>query len=75
MGNTLTVRLPEDLFEQLRKRSRNTGLPVARIVRQALETTLAKDQPAANNQAWRKFSGIIKGGPRDVSTRKGFSHG
>jgi predicted transcriptional regulator len=75
MSNTLTVRLPEDLFEQLRERARSTGLPVARIVRQSLETTLAKDQPASGNQAWRKFSGIIKGGPRDVSTRKGFSRG
>jgi hypothetical protein len=75
MSNTLTVRLPEDLFEQLREKARSTGLPVASVVRQSLETTLARDRAAAGNQAWRKFSGIIKGGPRDLSTRKGFSRG
>lgn len=75
MSNTLTIRLPEELLEQLRERARRTGLPMGQLVRQSLETTLAKDSCAASNQAWRKYVGIIKGGPRDVSTRKGFSRG
>lgn len=75
MSNTLTIRLPEELLEQLRKKARRTGLPMGQLVRQSLETTLAKDPPAGGNQAWRKYVGIIKGGPRDVSTRKGFSRG
>jgi len=73
MSNTLTIRLPEELLEQLRERARRTGLPMGKLVRQALETTLAEDRPARRNQAWRKYVGIIKGGPPDVSTRKGFS--
>ena len=75
MSNTLTIRLPEELLEQLRKKARRTGLPMGQLVRQSLETTLAKDPPAGGNEAWRKYVGIIKGGPRDVSTRKGFSRG
>lgn len=75
MSNTLTIRLPEELLEQLRERARRTGLPMGQLVRQSLETTLAQDSRAASNQAWRKYVGIIKGGPRDVSTRKGFSRG
>ena len=69
MSNTLTIRLPEELLTQLRRRARRMGLPVGRIVRQSIETTLAKD----DNIRLLEFAGVIKGGPRDLSTRKGFS--
>jgi hypothetical protein len=75
MGNTLSIRLPEELLERLREKARRTGLPVGRVVRQYVESGLSKDAPASKNQAWRKYVGIIKGGPKDVSTRKGFSRG
>ena len=71
MSNTLTIRLPQDLLDRLRRVSRRTGLPVGRVVRQSLETTLSQD---AGNPLLQ-FSGLIKGGPPDVSTRKGFSRG
>ncbi len=69
MGNTLTVRLPEELLERLRNKSRSTGLPVGRVVRQALETSLDGD----GSNPLLEFAGVIKGGPRDVSSRKGYS--
>jgi hypothetical protein len=69
MGNTLTIRLPEELLERVREKSRRTGLPVGKVVRQSLETTLGADV----NQAWRKFAGILKDGPPDLSSRKGYS--
>jgi len=69
MSNTLTIRLPNDLLERLRQVARRTGLPVGRIVRQSLETTL----PAEGGNTLLSFAGLIQGGPRDVSTRKGFS--
>ena len=75
MGNTLTIRLPEDLLERLREKSRRTGLPVGRVVRQFVESGLSQDASTSKNQAWRKYVGIIKGGPRDLSIRKGFSRG
>jgi predicted DNA-binding protein len=77
MSNTLTIRLPEELLEQLREKSRRTGLPLGRVVRQSLEATLSKDDGTekAAQQAWRKYAGVIKGGPPDVSSRKGFSRG
>ncbi len=43
------------------------------VVREFVEHGLSREQPANDNQAWRKYVGIIKGGPRDLSTRKGFS--
>jgi hypothetical protein len=77
MSNTLTIRLPEELLERLREKSRRTGLPLGRVVRQSLETTLSKDKGTEKDaqQVWRKYAGVIKGGPPDVSSRKGFSRG
>ena len=67
MGNTLTIRLPEDLQRRLRERARRTGLPVGRIVCDSLEKALDKDEPA-----WMKYAGTLSG-PRDLSSRKGYS--
>jgi hypothetical protein len=75
MSNTLTVRLPEDLVKRLREKSRRTGLPVGQVVRQFVESGLSQEPSTEQNQAWRKYVGIIKGGPKDVSRRKGFSRG
>ncbi len=69
MSNTLTIRLPEDLLERLREKSRRTGLPVGRVVRQAVESALSREE----KNPLLEFAGVIKGGPRNVSSRKGFS--
>jgi Ribbon-helix-helix protein, copG family len=76
MSNTLTIRLPEELLEKLREKSRVTGLPAGRLVRIALEKTLSNDKNNNDkNQVWKKFAGVIKGGPPDLSSRKGYSRG
>ena len=69
MSNTLTIRLPEEILERLKEISRQTGIPLGRLVRQSLETTLSQD----GSNPLLKFAGVIKGGPRNVSSRKGFS--
>jgi predicted DNA-binding protein len=69
MSNTLTVRLPEDLLKRLREKSRRTGLPMGQVVRQSLEAALE----STPNEAWRKYVGILKDGPPDLSSRKGYS--
>lgn len=69
MSNTLTIRLPEELLERLREKSRRTGLPMGQMVRRSLEAALEPDV----NQAWRKYAGILKDGPPDLSSRKGYS--
>jgi predicted DNA-binding protein len=70
MSNTLTIRLPEGILEKLKETSRRTGIPVGRLVRESLEKTLSRDE-----NPLLKFAGVIKGGPRDLSSRKGFSRG
>ena len=75
MSNTLTVRLPEELLERLKEKSRITGLPAGRLVRLSLEKTLSAEKENDKDAPWRKYAGIVKGGPPDVSSRKGFSRG
>ena len=75
MSNTLTIRFPEELIDRLRRKSRRTGLPVGRVVREYVEAGLSQEQAPKDNQLWRKYAGIIKGGPSDLSSRKGFSRG
>lgn len=67
MSNTLTIRLPEDLQRRLREKARRTGLPMGRIVCDSLEKTLDKNEPA-----WMKYAGTFSG-PRNLSSRKGYS--
>jgi predicted DNA-binding protein len=69
MSNTLTIRLPDELLNRLREKSRRTGLPMGRVVRQAVESSLSREE----KNPLLEFAGVIKGGPRDVSSRKGFS--
>ncbi|PYV96189.1 MAG: hypothetical protein DMG89_18540 [Acidobacteria bacterium] len=72
MSNTLTIRLPKDLLERLRGVARRTGLPVGRVVRQSLESTLSENGNKTEERPWMKYAGTIKGSP-DLSSRKGFS--
>jgi hypothetical protein len=73
MGNTLTVRFPEELLQRLREKSRRIGLPVGQVVRQFVESGLSQEPAAKKNQAWMKYAGIYKDGPPDLSSRKGYS--
>jgi hypothetical protein len=72
-NTTLTIRLPEELLERLREKSRLTGLPAGRLVRLSLEATLSDEKDKDKDQPWRKYAGIMKGGPPDLSSRKGYS--
>ena len=69
MSHTLTIRIKDDLLGWLRAASRRTGIPVGRLIREQLETAKAED----GKQRFLRHAGAITGGPRDVSSRKGFS--
>lgn len=71
MSNTLTIRLPQEMLEKLKDTSRRTGIPVGRLVRHSLETTLKEK----GGSPLLEFAGLIKGGPKNLSSRKGFSRG
>lgn len=68
MGNTITIRLTEELATWLRSASRKTGIPMGRLVRDQLE--LAKSQ--TGDKPFLRYAGIMSG-PPDLSSRKGYS--
>jgi ribbon-helix-helix protein len=69
MSHTLTIRLTEEILEWLKERSRQTGVPVGRLIRQQLEAA----KSSGGKQRFLRHAGAIRGGPADVSSRKGFS--
>ena len=69
MSNTLlTLRVPEELADWLAEMSRRTGVPVGKLIREQLE----KARQEKPEPAFMRHAGSIRG-PRDLSTRKGFS--
>jgi hypothetical protein len=69
MSHTLTIRLTEELVAWLKEKSRRTGIPVGRFVREQLESAKAN----GGKQRFMRHAGAINGGPSDLSSRKGFS--
>ena len=69
MSHTLTIRLTDELLEWLKEKSRRTGVPVGRLIRQQLEAAKAN----GGEQRFLRHIGAIRGGPADLSSRKGFS--
>jgi hypothetical protein len=67
MSNTITVRLPEDLAGWLDAASLKAGVPRGRIIRDQLELARRREK-----QPFLRLAGSVEG-PRDLSTRKGFS--
>ena len=69
MGHTITVRLPHELASWLEERAAQTGVSQGRIIREQLERAKAGDR----TRRFMRLAGSIRGGARDMSTRKGFS--
>jgi predicted DNA binding CopG/RHH family protein len=68
MSHTLTIRLTEELLSWLKERSRQTGVPMGRLVREQLETAKAN----GGKQRFMRHIGALTG-PPDLSSRKGYS--
>ena len=69
MGHTITIRLDSDLATWLARESAKSGVSQGKIVRDQLE----KAKAARSAQSFMRLAGVVRGGPRGVSTRKGFS--
>jgi predicted DNA-binding protein len=67
MGNTITIRLPEDLAEWVNKTAKQTGVSQGKLIRDQLEKArMAEERP------FLRLAGKVSGA-RDLSVRKGFS--
>jgi hypothetical protein len=71
MSHTITVRLDKDLAEWLAERAARTGMPQGRFIREQLE----KARSSGDGQPFMHLAGCVKGRPKDLSTRKGYSKG
>lgn len=69
MGNTITVRLPEDLADWLRSIARRRGVSQSRVVRDHLE----KARGTQPEQPFMRLVGAIRDLPSDLSQRKGYA--
>jgi len=67
MSHTLKIRITDELLAWLKSLSQQTGLPMARTIRQHLESAKA----AKGNPRFLRLAGKING-PKDLSSREGF---
>jgi len=67
MSNTFTVRLPEDLADWLNHAARKAGVPKGLIIRRELERARQSDK-----RTFLRLAGTVTG-PKNLSSRKGFS--
>lgn len=65
----MTVRLTSELANWLKATARARGVSISRVIREQLERARAS-KPA---KAYMELAGCVGGGPRDLSTRRGFS--
>lgn len=68
MSQTITVRLNEELSSWLEETASRTGVSQGQIVREQLE----KAKAANVNRAFMRWAGVVRG-PKNLSSRKGFS--
>lgn len=66
MGNTLTIRIPEDLAVWLEETSQRSGVPKGRIVKDELERARA-----AEEKPWMRLAGAVASGGQ-LRARRGF---
>jgi hypothetical protein len=69
MSHTITVRLDKALAEWLEHTAAKTGVSQGQIIREQLE----KARSRGVSQPFMRLAGSVKGRPKDLSTRKGYS--
>ena len=68
MSHTLTIRLDKELSLWLERTAARVGVSQGRIVREQLERARA----TGATQSFMRLAGALRG-PKDLSTRRGFS--
>jgi predicted transcriptional regulator len=68
MSHTITIRISKELAAWLEEVAARTGVSQGRIVRDELE----KARSAGSRQGFMRLAGSVRG-PRELSSRKGFT--
>jgi hypothetical protein len=70
MGQTITFRPTKKLADWIEQTAARIGVSQGKLIRDHLERARQSDKGA---RKFMRFAGVIRGGPRNLSTRKGFS--
>jgi hypothetical protein len=68
---TLSFHAPEPIARKIRAAAKRRGIPVSRFIKETVEREAARDTASFGEWA-RRVAGMVKGAPRDLSTREGF---
>ena|SRR5438105_292959 len=69
MSHTITIRLNKELAEWLEATAAKTGISQGQLVRNQLE----KAKGGGSGKPYMSLAGSLRGLPKDLSARKGFS--
>ena len=69
MSHTITIRLNKELAEWLEDAAAKTGVSQGQLIRDELERARA----GGPSKRFMHLSGVLRGLPKDLSKRKGFS--
>ena len=70
MGQTITFRPTKKLAVWIERTAEQMGVSQGQFIRSHLEQVRAGDR---KSRKFMRLAGLIRGSPRDVSQRKGFS--
>ena len=70
MGQTITFRPTKKLAGWIEQTAAQMGVSQGQFIRSHLEQARGDDR---TSKKFVRFAGVIRNGPRDLSTRKGFS--
>lgn len=70
MGQTITFRPTKQLVAWIEQTAAQMGVSQGQFIRSHLEQARAHDR---TGKKFMRLAGSIRGGPRDLSLRKGFS--
>lgn len=69
MSHTITVRLNKELAAWVEQTAAKTGVSQGQLVREQLE----KARTGSPTKSYMRFAGALRGLPKDLSKRRGFS--
>jgi hypothetical protein len=70
MGQTITFRPTRKLAAWIEQTAKRTGMSQGKVIREHLERARGTDR---FSKKFMHLTGMIRKGPRDLSTKKGFS--
>lgn len=70
MSHTVTIRLDSELASWLEETAKRSGVSQGQIVREQLNKAKSSDKV---NRSFMRLAGSIRGLPKDLSRRKGYS--